>query len=203
MFEWILHIIEVGGYAGIFFLMVLENIFPPIPSELIIPLAGFAAAKGNLNIFGVLFATISGGLVGGLPWYLLGRMYGIHRLKALTFRFGRIMGLSADDVDGAHNWFKKHGNLAVLFGRLAPTVRTLISVPAGMAKMPIVPYLVYSLIGTSMWTIMLLFFGYILESQYQTMAVYIDYVSNAIIIAFISIYLYRVITYKNVDTKEV
>lgn len=203
MFEWILHIIEVGGYAGIFFLMVLENLFPPIPSELIIPLAGFAAAKGDLNIFGVLIATVLGGLAGGLPWYILGRIYGLQRLKSLTFRFGRIMGLSADDVDGAHSWFKKHGHLAVLFGRLVPTVRTLISVPAGMAKMPLATYLLYSLIGTTMWTALLLFLGYILESQYQTMGVYIGHISNAIVIAFISIYIYRVITYKNVDSKDI
>lgn len=203
MFEWVLHIIESGGYAGIFFLMVLENLFPPIPSELIIPLAGFSAAKGDLNIFGVLFATVLGGLAGCIPWYVLGRMYGIPRLKKLSKKFGRILTLSADDIDGAQSWFKKHGHIAVFFGRLVPTVRTLISVPAGIARMPFGPFLLYSLFGTTIWTMMLLFFGYVLESQYDTMSVYIDFVSNAIIVAFISIYLYRVITYTNTDTKEI
>lgn len=201
MFEWILHIIESGGYAGIFFLMILENLFPPIPSELVIPLAGFAAAKGDLNIIGVLFATVSGGLAGSIPWYFLGRLYGIERLKKLTYRFGRILTLSANDVDAAQAWFRKHGHLAVFFGRLMPTVRTLISVPAGIARMPFGRFLVYSFFGTAIWTMMLLFFGYVLESQYETMSKYIDFVSNAIIFAFIAIYLYRVITYKNIEAR--
>ena len=201
MFEWILHIIESGGYAGIFFLMILENLFPPIPSELVIPLAGFAAAKGDLNIIGVLIATVSGGLVGSIPWYFLGRLYGIERLKKLTYRFGRALTLSANDVDAAQSWFKKHGHLAVFFGRLMPTVRTLISVPAGIARMPFGRFLVYSFFGTAIWTMMLLFFGYVLESQYETMSKYIDFVSNAIIFAFLAIYLYRVVTYKNIEAR--
>ena len=203
MFEWILHVIEVGGYAGIFFLMVLENLFPPIPSELVIPLAGFAAAKGELNIIGVLFATVSGGLVGCIPWYFLGRLYGVPRLKTFSRKFGRIVTLSADDIDAAQTWFHRHGHMAVFFGRLMPTVRTLISVPAGIAKMNFIPFIVYSFFGTTIWTSALLFFGYILESQYETMSVYINFVSNGIIFAFISIYLYRVVTYKNKDTKEI
>ena len=197
MFEWILYIIEAGGYLGIFFLMVLENIFPPIPSELVIPLAGFAAAKGDLNIFGVLIATISGGLVGCIPWYFLGRLYGIPRLKKLSRKFGRVMTVGADDIDAAQTWFSKHGHLAVFFGRIMPTVRTLISVPAGIARMPFGPFLFYSFLGTSIWTSMLLFLGYVLESQYETMSKYIDFFSNFIIIAFISIYIYRVVVFKN------
>jgi membrane protein DedA with SNARE-associated domain len=197
MFEWILHIIESGGYVGIFFLMVLENVFPPIPSELVIPLAGFAAAKGDLNIIGVLAATVLGGLVGCIPWYMLGRLYGAERLKRLTFRFGRVLTLTAHDVDAAQAWFHKHGHLAVFFGRLMPTVRSLISVPAGIARMPLGPFILYSFLGTTIWTSMLLFFGYVLESQYATLSVYIDFVSNAIIFAFIAIYIYRVVTYSN------
>ncbi len=200
MFEWILHIIESGGYAGIFLLMILENIFPPIPSELVIPLAGFAAAKGDLNIIGVMIATTAGGVVGCIPWYLVGRLYGISRIKRLTKKYGRLLTLTSDDVDHAQAWLNKHGHLAVLFGRLVPTVRTLISVPAGIARIPFWTFLFYSLIGTSIWNALLLFAGYVLESQYNQLSVYIDFVSNSIIVAFISIYIYRVITYKNIDT---
>ncbi len=201
MFEWVLGIIESGGYAGIFLLMILENIFPPIPSELVIPLAGFAAAKGELNIIGVMLATTAGGVVGCIPWYLVGRLYGIHRIKRLTKKYGRLLTLTPDDVEHAQAWLKKHGHLAVLFGRLVPTVRTLISVPAGIARMPFWTFLFYSLIGTSIWNALLLFSGYVLESQYDQLSVYIDFASNAVIVAFISIYIYRVITYKNSDTK--
>ena len=105
MFEWTLAIIESGGYVGIFLLMVLENIFPPIPSELVIPLAGFAAAKGDLNIVGVVIATTFGGIVGALPWYFVGRLYGLQRLKRLSCRFGRLLTLNASDIDTAQRWF--------------------------------------------------------------------------------------------------
>jgi membrane protein DedA with SNARE-associated domain len=203
MFQIILSIIESTGYFGIFLLMVAENVFPPIPSEVIIPLSGFAAAKGDLNIIGVVFATTLGSLFGTTLWYLLGRSFGIARLKRLSFSFGRVMTLTADDIDRVQAWFLRHGHLAVFFGRLMPTVRSLISVPAGIAKMSFNRFLVYSFFGTLIWNSFLLFFGYVLESQYDTMSRYIDFVSNFIIIAFISIYIYRVITFKNIDTKEV
>lgn len=201
MFQWILHIIESGGYAGIFFLMILENVFPPIPSELVIPLAGFAAAKGDLNIIGVLIATTGGGLVGCLPWYALGRCFGIGRLKKLSMRYGRLLALSPDDIDTAQAWFERNGHLTVFFGRIMPTVRSLISVPAGIARMPFLPFLIYSFFGTFIWTSMLLFAGYVLESQYDTFSKYIDFLSNAIIIAFVSIYVYRVVTYNKKKSK--
>jgi membrane protein DedA with SNARE-associated domain len=203
MFQIIVSIIENTGYLGIFLLMIAENIFPPIPSEVIIPLAGFAAAKGELNILGVVFATTLGSLVGTTFWYVIGRSFGTTRLKRLSFSFGRVLTLTADDVDRAQAWFLRHGYLAVFFGRLVPTVRSLISVPAGIAKMPLRQFLLFSFVGTLIWNSFLLFFGYVLESQYATMSSYIDFVSNFIIIAFISIYIYRVITFKNIDTKEV
>ena len=196
MFEWTLAIIESGGYVGIFLLMVLENIFPPIPSELVIPLAGFAAAKGDLNIVGVVFATTLGGIVGALPWYFVGRLYGLRRLKALSLRFGRLLTLTPSDIDSAQQWFNKHGNLAVFFGRLMPTIRTLISVPAGIAHMPFVPFVIYSALGTFIWNCLLLFAGYVLESQYEKLSGPIDILSNVIIALLISVYIYRVLTYK-------
>ena len=196
MFEWTLAIIESGGYVGIFLLMVLENIFPPIPSELVIPLAGFAAAKGDLNIVGVVIATTFGGIVGALPWYFVGRLYGLERLKRLSCRFGRLLTLNASDIDTAQRWFIKHGNLAVFFGRLMPTIRTLISVPAGIAHMPFIPFILYSALGTFIWNCLLLFSGYVLESQYEKLSGPIDIFSNLIIATLLFIYIYRVITYK-------
>jgi membrane protein DedA with SNARE-associated domain len=202
MFQWTLQIIEQGGYFGIFLLMILENIFPPIPSEIVIPLAGFAAARGDLNIIGVIIATTLGGLAGCIPWYVLGRMYGIRRLRKMSSKYGRILTISPDDVDDAQAWFLRHGHLAVFFGRLMPTVRTLISVPAGIARMPISSFLFYSLLGTSVWNALLLFSGYVLESQYDRISIYIDFFSNAIIISFISIYIYRVVTYEKRERRK-
>lgn len=203
MFEWTLAIIESGGYVGIFVLMVLENIFPPIPSELVIPLAGFAAAKGDLNIVGVVLATTLGGIVGALPWYFLGRLYGLRRLKQLSLKYGRLLTLTPSNIDAAQLWFKKHGNLTVFFGRLMPTIRTLISVPAGIAHMPFIPFVVYSALGTFIWNCLLLFSGYVLESQYEKLAGPIDVLSNVIVALLFTIYIYRVVTYKKEITEKV
>lgn len=196
MFEWTLSVIEHGGYVGIFLLMVLENIFPPIPSELVIPASGFAAAQGELSIVGVAIASISGAVVGCIPWYIAGRIFGVRRMKQFAGKYGRLLTLTPEDIDHAQGWFKKHGHLAVFFGRLMPTVRTLISVPAGIARMPFAPFMFYSFLGTSIWTSMLLFFGYVLESEYTRASGFIDIASNAIVVAIVSIYVYRVVTYK-------
>jgi len=202
MFQWILGVIDNGGYVGIFLLMILETVFPPIPSEVVLPLAGFASARGDFNIIGVILATTLGGLVGCIPWYLLGRLYGIRRLRKISEKFGRIITLGPDDIDEAQAWFNRHGHLAVFFGRLMPTVRSLISVPAGIAKMPFGTFLFYSFLGTAAWNMLLLFAGYILESQYEKIAGYVDFFSNAIIISFISIYAYRVATYQTSQKKK-
>ncbi len=183
--------------------MVLENIFPPIPSELVIPLAGFAAAKGDLNIVGVVLATTLGGIVGALPWYFLGRLYGLRRLKQLSLKYGRLLTLTPSNIDAAQLWFKKHGNLTVFFGRLMPTIRTLISVPAGIAHMPFIPFVVYSALGTFIWNCLLLFSGYVLESQYEKLAGPIDVLSNVIVALLFTIYIYRVVTYKKEITEKV
>lgn len=196
MFDWTLGIIETGGYAGIFLLMVLENIFPPIPSEVIIPLAGYSAASGEMNIGIVILVASLGAIVGALPWYFLGRFFGADRLKRLSLRFGRLLTLSPSDIDTASNWFNKHGHKAVLFGRLIPAVRTLISVPAGLARMPMGGFLFYSFIGSAIWTTMLALFGYFLQSQHEIVANYLNPVSDLVIITIIGVYLYRVITFK-------
>ncbi len=200
MFDWVLSIIESGGYGGIFFLMVLENLFPPIPSELILPLAGFAAAKGDLHVVMVVCIATSGAVVGCLPWYILGRLFGGTRLKRLSARYGRLLTLSPDDIDLAQAWFERHGPTAVLFGRMVPTIRTLISVPAGIARMPLPAFLLYSFIGSMLWTIALTLSGYVLESKYNTVSEYVNLVSNGIVLLMVLIYLYRVITFRAKDT---
>lgn len=202
MFEWTLHIVESGGYVGIFLLMILETIFPPIPSEFVLPLAGFAAARGDLNLIGVLAATTLGSTLGCIPWFLLGRLYGIHRLRLISDKYGWLLTLTADDIEEAQYWFIKHGHLAVFFGRLMPTVRSLISVPAGLAKMHFWTFMFYSFLGSAVWNMILLFSGFILESQYEKISSYVDIFSNAIIISFVSIYLYRVVTYKKREIKK-
>lgn len=188
--------IDTGGYAGVFFLMVLENLFPPLPSEVIIPLAGYSAASGGMNIVLVIFFGSLGAMVGTIPWYFLALRFGLPRLKQLSDKYGRILAMSPRDIDVAGEWFQKNGQLAVLFGRLVPTIRTLISVPAGLAKMPFLSFLTYSFIGSLVWTAALALFGYWLGNQNHLIAELIEPVSNGVIIVIVIAYLYRVITYK-------
>ncbi|WP_061932467.1 DedA family protein [Aureimonas sp. AU22] len=184
------------GVAGIAFLMFLENIFPPIPSEIIMPLAGYQAATGNHSFLAVVLAGTFGSILGILPWYYLGLWFGEERIIRLADRFGRWMTMTADDVEAADRWFRKYGLWAVLFGRLIPTVRTLISVPAGLARMPMGTFLLFSAIGTLVWTTGLALAGYLLAQQYELVDQYIGPVSNAVIAIVVLIYVYRVVTFK-------
>lgn len=193
MFETIVDTVAQSGYLGIFMLMFAENLFPPIPSELIMPLAGFVAARGELNLPLTILAGTLGSIVGALPWYYAGALMGQERLKRLADRYGRWLTVSADDVDHAAHWFQCHGAKAVFFGRLVPAIRTLISVPAGITRMPLLPFLFYSTIGSLIWTSLLAIAGYLLEKQYVLVADYVDPVSKFVVIAVVAIYLYRLL----------
>ncbi|MGJ7043144.1 membrane protein DedA with SNARE-associated domain [Shinella sp. BE166] len=183
------------GPFGIALLMVLENIFPPIPSELIMPLAGYLATRGDMSIVAVIAAGTVGSLIGTLPWYFLGRRLGHEGVCRLAERRGRWLTMSPEDVDVAAERFKSHGRMSVLVGRLIPTVRTLISVPAGVEKMPLFEFLIFSLIGTLIWTTALAMAGYILGQAYDQVADYVDPVSTAVLIILVCWYAYRVVTF--------
>ena len=196
MFDFIVRFIADHGYLAIFALMAIENIFPPIPSELIMPLAGFTAAGGKLNLFAVLLAGTAGSVAGTAPWYYAGRLYGRNRLRKLAGSHGRWLTVKPGDIDKALQAFERHGRKAVLFGRLVPAVRTLISVPAGIAEMTLLRYLAYSAIGSLIWASLLAGAGYLLEAQYDSVARYLDPVSKAIVGFLLATYLYRLATYK-------
>jgi membrane protein DedA with SNARE-associated domain len=201
MFEFIVKFIADHGYVGIFALMALENIFPPIPSEMIMPLAGFVAARGELNVVGVLTAGTLGSVVGALPWYAAGVVFGQDRLKNLADQYGRWMTVSAADIDKALNTFNRHGRKTVFFGRLVPAIRTLISVPAGIAGMAFAPFLMYSTAGSLLWTGFLTAAGFFLKANYTAVAAYLDPISKIIIGLIIAAYLYRFATYRNTKVR--
>lgn len=196
MFDFITEFMQSGGYLAVFALMALENIFPPIPSELIMPFAGFVAARGDLNVVGVLIAGTAGSVAGALPWYYAGKVYGKERLEKFADKHARWMTVTHGDIEHAMESFEKHGRKVVLFGRLIPAIRTLISVPAGLACMPMGQFLLYSTVGSLVWTGILTGAGYMLESQYERVAQYVDPVSKAILIGLLGWYLYRVATFK-------
>lgn len=187
---------EKMGAVGIALLMFAENVFPPIPSELIMPLAGFSAARGELHLATVVAAGSTGSLLGALLWYYIGKKIGAQRLRRWSAKHGRWLTLAPDEVDRACGWFNRHGGKAVFIGRLIPALRTLISVPAGIAGMPLRPFILYSAVGTVLWTTLLALAGYLLESQYYKVAGWMNPVSNAILGLLALFYIYRVVTFR-------
>jgi membrane protein DedA with SNARE-associated domain len=181
MIDWITGVMSSFGYGGIALLMFLENLFPPIPSEVVMPLAGFTAAQGELSIIGVVIAGVAGSILGALPWYFAGHWYGADRLKRFAGRHGQWLTISPQDIDRSSHWFAQHGRGAVLIGRLVPGVRTLISVPAGVCAMNLSPFLFYSTVGTSGWTSVLAGAGYLLQEQWDVVGAYVGPISKIVL----------------------
>jgi membrane protein DedA with SNARE-associated domain len=181
--EWITDTITRLGYPGIAFLMFLENVFPPIPSELIMPFAGFAAARGGLSMPGVVAAGLVGTVLGALPWYVVGRIFGYDRVVRLAQQYGRLIRVSGADVVHAKLWFDRYGARAVFLGRFVPAVRTLISVPAGIAAMPLLPFLLLTTAGSLGWTLLLAVAGYVLGENYALVERYIGPLSTLVVAA--------------------
>lgn len=192
MFEFVLSIIVAGGLIGVAFLMFAENIVPPIPSELIMPLAGFAAAQGDMNLAGVAAAGTIGATSGAYVWYAVGQRVSEPRLERWIDRHGRWLTLDAEDLERSRAYFRRRGVLAVFLGRLAPGVRTFVSVPAGVMRMPHGPFILATTAGTALWTTMLAAAGYLLEQEYHRVAAWLDPVSTVVFGALIVAYLVRV-----------
>jgi membrane protein DedA with SNARE-associated domain len=181
MFEWARSVVQRLGYGGVALLTFLENVFPPIPSELIIPLAGFVAAEGQMTVPGVIVAGTLGSLGGATLWYEVGRRIGERRVRSWVERSGHWLTLSPSDIDYAQEWFRRRGGIAVFIGRLVPGIRSLISMPAGFARMPLLPFLVYSLLGTAIWTAGLAFAGVLLRANLAVIGDYIEMASYAVL----------------------
>jgi membrane protein DedA with SNARE-associated domain len=195
--EEIVHsLMQMFGPWGIALLMFLEHIFPPIPSELIMPLAGYRASQGDMSIVTVIIAGSIGSLLGVMPWYYAGLKLGEVRMKRLAARHGRWLTLSEADVDAASKRFRENGATAILVGRLIPTIRTLISVPAGIARMPLSTFMIFSLIGTVVWTAGLALAGYLLGQAYDVVSAYVNPVSTGVFVLIVLIYAYRVVTFR-------
>lgn len=196
MFDWVVETIDSWGYLGVLLLMVAENVFPPIPSEVIMPLSGFLVGSGRMSLTLTILVGTLGSVLGTLMWYYIGMWVGEERLKRFAARHGRWLTLSPGDIDAAHAWFDRHGATAVFFGRMIPAIRTLISVPAGLARMPMWKFLAYTVAGSAIWTGILTFAGLVLHENYARVADYVDPVSKLVVISVVMIYLYRVITWK-------
>lgn len=193
MVEWITNTMNSLGYVGIGLLMFLENLFPPIPSELIMPLAGFTVAQGEMDLVPVVVAGVVGTMLGALPWYYVGKILGEQRLKRLADKYGRWLTITSKDIERSRRWFDKHGGKAVFICRLVPGVRTLISLPAGISCMPLVPFLLYSTLGTLLWVGLLTYSGYLLGDNYELVDEYLGPVSKIVLATLLAAFIILVV----------
>lgn len=183
--------VAAAGYVGVFALMFLENLFPPIPSELIMPFAGFAAARGELSVSLVILAGILGTIAGNMFWYELARAIGTERTKRLCERFGGWMGVRGDDLDKAEMTLRRWGPLAVFLGRIMPGIRTVISIPAGLIEMPRVVFYAWTTLGTAIWVGALTMAGFILEEGYNQFEPWIDPIGKGLVLMVGVLFLWQ------------
>lgn len=202
MNSWIVRLIDQSGYLGIAFLMFLETVFPPVPSELIMPVAGMASAQGDLKLGWVIASGTAGAMLGNVLWYLAARALGILRLKPIVLRWGRWLGLSWTEVLRAQRWFRGHGIAFVLFGRLVPTVRSLVSLPAGLLQMRFRDFFLASTVGTAAWTALLAVAGQQMGSRYGKLADWLGPISIAVLVGIGLIYVWRVWTHRDLHAGE-
>jgi membrane protein DedA with SNARE-associated domain len=184
----IIEIINRFGYVGIGFLIAIENIFPPIPSEIILTFGGFMTTFSTMNVWGVIVAATIGSVAGAIVLYYLGRILNAERLERLfDSKLGRRLHLKREDVHRAERWFLRHGNKTVFFCRFIPIVRSLISIPAGVAKMKMGVFLSLTAVGTAIWNIVLVFLGKFAGDAWGTIAGYFDIYSIIAAVIFVMI----------------
>ena len=193
MQDLIVDAVRILGPLGVCLLMLLEHLFPPLPSELIMPLAGYLAARGDLSLPIALGAGTVGSLVGSTAWYAVGRQVSRQKVLSWVGAHGRWLTICAPDVERAERFFRRHGPSSVLLGRLVPVVRTLISLPAGLTRMPAVPFVLYSAIGGALWTSALGLAGVALGRRFPEVDRYVGWASWAIIAAALVWYIVRLV----------
>jgi membrane protein DedA with SNARE-associated domain len=196
MGDWTIRMIDDTGYVGVFLLMFLETIFPPIPSEVIMPIAGVRAANGPLTLWGVIASGTGGAMLGNLFWYALARVIGIRRFRPFIERHGRWLTMDWGDVEKAERLFGRFGHWLVMVGRVLPTIRSIISIPAGMLNMRLKGFLIWSTIGTAAWTAMLASAGWGLGKAFHDVERILGPLSTAIVALIVLAYIWRQLTWR-------
>lgn len=196
MTDFILNLIAWGGYVGIFLLMALENIVPPVPSEVIMGLGGMAVARGDMEVVPLIAWGTAGSVAGNYFWYYLGRNIGYERFRPFIARHGRWLTLEWRDVEALHRFFVKRGIWVVFVFRFMPTFRTVISLPAGMIRMPLWKFVVWTAAGSAIWNTILAYAGILLGSRFEQLDRYVGPVSVATLAVIALGYGWRVLTWK-------
>jgi membrane protein DedA with SNARE-associated domain len=174
MQEWIINVLNHFGYIGIALLIAIENIFPPIPSEIILTFGGFMTTQSNMNIWLVALSATIGSVAGAIILYGIGRLVSPQRLTWLLDKWGRILRIKKSDLIKAEDWFIRHGNSTVFLCRFIPIVRSLISIPAGMARMKIGKFLFYTILGTAIWNTVLIYLGALAGENWKSILTYLN-----------------------------
>jgi len=202
MTDWVFKLLDDAGYMGVMFLMFIETVFPPIPSEVIMSLAGVRAGQGALSLWGVIAAGTAGAMFGNFFWYLFARVIGIERFKPFILRYGRWLTIDWPEIERAERLFGRFGWVIVCIGRMMPTIRSIVSIPAGLLHMRLKTFLLWSTIGTTGWSSGLAIAGYFLGSRFADVDDVLGPLSVAIIAAILVAYVWRQMTWRNRHPKD-
>lgn len=176
--QWVFDVIEALGYAGLAIILIIENLFPPIPSEVVLPLAGFLVGQGDLTFAGAVLAATFGSVAGAWILYGMGRWGG----RALVLRYGKWLRVDAKSLDRAEGWFRTYGDAVVLGGRMVPIARSVVSIPAGLSRMPPVRFTVLTAIGSAAWNTVLIGAGYLLGANWDRVSYWAGAYSDAVLV---------------------
>ncbi len=187
---WVQDVIESLGYLGVAILVVIENLFPPIPSEIVLPFAGFVAQRGDASVVVMILAATIGSVVGALILYYISWVIGPDRLRQFVVRFGKWFGVKESDLTRAEEWFDRRSTTAVLVGRCVPLIRSIVSIPAGFRRMKLVPFALYTFIGSAVWNIVLIGAGAILGDNWDLVGDYVG-IFQYVVITVIGLALIR------------
>lgn len=191
--DWVTDVIDTLGYVGVAFLVALENLFPPIPSEIVLPFAGFVASDGNANLVGMIVAATVGSLVGAWILYGVSAWIGPERLHVFLVRYGKWFRLTPDDIAKAERWFDRRAVVAVLVGRCVPLIRSLVSIPAGFRRMNFATFTIYTILGSAVWNTALIGAGYLLRDNWDDVEPILEtfqYVVVAAIVIAVLVYVW-------------
>jgi membrane protein DedA with SNARE-associated domain len=200
--DWILSFISDFGYLGVFLLIMLENIFPPIPSEVILTFSGFATTTTEMTVFGVIIFSTTGSLLGATILYWFGSFLDVKNMEKIIEKYGKTFQLKKQDIYRADKWFERHGIWTVLFCRVIPLIRSLISIPAGMAKMKFPLFLLFSFIGTLAWNTILVYVGSSVGTNWHTIVEKMDSFSTIIYTVIVLLGLFVIFLYLRLRSKR-
>jgi membrane protein DedA with SNARE-associated domain len=192
--DWVVDVIDAIGYVGVALLVALENLFPPIPSEIVLPFAGFTSGQGEANFVGMVVAATIGSLVGAWILYLIAAWIGEVRLRALLRRYEKVLRIKQEDLDRADSWFDRHSRTAVLICRCVPLIRSLVSIPAGLRRMDPVTFTVFTIIGSAVWNTALIGAGHLLGDRWEeteSVVSVLQYLVIAAIVAAVAWFVWR------------